>query len=178
MCLFSRLSFCAPVVANACGSSEPTTSKTCSKSFGRSSKGFGMSSKAARKGFEGPSGCSGRASGLRTPTGRPASVTQARLFVRAQLSARGAWGYWVGCCYQKQQNLYIYVFLFFHFLYDFSKSIGTTHPFNLNRKNGAGKLLTYFYFYKTAPEGRATPSPPGVRNRLGVCPHRYKVIRP
>lgn len=74
------------------------------------------------------------------------------------------------------KSLYIRFFLFFHFLYDFSKSIGTTHPNNLNRKNMVGKLLTCFCFYKTASGCQLTPQPSKVRNRIGVCSNRDKAI--
>ena len=74
------------------------------------------------------------------------------------------------------KSLYIRFFLFFHFLYDFSKSIGTTHPNNLNRKNRVGKLLTCFCFYKTASGCQLTPQPSKVRNRIGVCSNRDKAI--
>lgn len=74
------------------------------------------------------------------------------------------------------KSLYIRFFYFFHFLYDFSKSIGTTHPNNLNRKNMVGKLLTCFCFYKTASGCQLTPQPSKVRNRIGVCSNRDKAI--
>lgn len=133
-CLFSRLTSCAPVVANACGSSGSPMLWTRSKSGEKALKNL-------LKAFE-----LLRPHQLAAYSHGAALTTRAQLSARAQTFARGTWGYWVGCCYQKQQNLYIYVFFFFifHFLYDFSKSIGTTHPFNLNRKK-RGRETTHAF---------------------------------
>ena len=164
ICLFSRQSICAPIAVNGCGSSGSPTVWTRSKSGEKALKSL-------LKAFE-----LLRPHQLAAYSHGAALTTRAQLSARAQTFARGTWGYWVGCCYQKQQNLYIYVFFIFHFLYDFSKSIGTTHPFNLNRKKEVGKLLTHFCFYKITSGCRPTPPPSKVRNHIGVYPYRYKAI--
>lgn len=145
--LFSRLSTCAPAAGNACGSCGSPTLWTRSKAFGPPRP----HQLAAY--FHGTAGVN-----------HAGATIRAGAIIRARLGG----GYWVGCCYQKQQNLYIYAFLFFHFLYDFSKSIGTTQPFNLNRKNIVGKLLTYFCFYKTTSGCHLTLPPSKVHNPIGV----------
>lgn len=101
------------------------------------------------------------------------ATIRAGAIIRARLGGGGiGWGVAI-----KNNKISIYTFfLFFHFLYDFSKSIGTTHPFNLNRKNRVGKLLTCFCFYKTASGCQLTPQPSKVRNRIGVCSNRDKAI--
>lgn len=160
MCLFSRQNTCAPVDAEACGSSESPTLRTRSKVFGRASKAAADTLQGLRAA---PAGCVLPRDGRHYPRGRNYS--------RGGLGGIG-WGVAI-----KNNKISIYTFfLFFHFLYDFSKSIGTTHPNNLNRKNRVGKLLTCFCFYKTASGCQLTPQPSKVRNRIGVCSNRDKAI--
>ena len=147
--LFSRLSTCAPAAVNACGSSGSPTLWTRSKAFGPP-----------------------RPHQLAAYFHGTAGVNHAGAIIRARLG--GVLG---GVLLSKTtKSLYIRFFLFFHFLYDFSKSIDTTHPFNLNRKNIVGKLLTHFCFYKITSGCQPTPPPSKVRNHIGVYPYRYKAI--
>jgi hypothetical protein len=164
MCLFSRQNTCAPVDAEACGSSESPTLRTRSKVFGRSSEGLQRPPQTRSKAF-GPHQPAAYFHGT-------AGINRAGAIIRAR--GLGVLG---GVLLSKTtKSLYIRFFLFFHFLYDFSKSIGTTHPNNLNRKNRVGKLLTCFCFYKTASGCQLTPQPSKVRNRTGVCSNRDKAI--
>lgn len=169
MCLFSRQNTCAPMDAEACGSSESPTLRTRSKVFGRASKAAADTLQGLRAT---PAGCVlPRASqGRHQP--RVRNYPRGRNYSREGLGGIG-WGVAI-----KNNKISIYTFfLFFHFLYDFSKSIGTTHPNNLNRKNRVGKLLTCFCFYKTASGCQLTPQPSKVRNRIGVCSNHDKAIR-
>lgn len=147
MCLFSRQNTCAPVDAEACGSSESPTVWTRSKAFGPP-----------------------RPHQLAAYFHGAAGVNHAGATIRAGAIIRARLGGVLGgvLLSKTTKSLYIRFFLFFHFLYDFSKSIGTTHPNNLNRKNRVGKLLTCFCFYKTASGCQLTPQPSKVRNRIGV----------
>lgn len=168
MCLFSRQNTCAPVDANACGSSGSPTLWTRSKVFDRSSIGLQRPLRTRSKAFE-----LLRPRQLAAYSHGTAGINHAGAIIRAR--GLGVLG---GVLLSKTtKSLYIRFFLFFHFLYDFSKSIGTTHPFNLNRKNEVGKILTHFCFYKTASGCQPTPPPSKVRNHIRVCSNRNKAIR-
>lgn len=116
--LFCRQNTCAPIGVVACGSSGPPPPRLghaprTTKSAPRPVKAAPRPALAPRRTLQtcsSAAGRTGRTGWPRTSTGRPQPATQARTI------ARRAWGYWVGCCPQKQEILYIYVFFIFHFL--------------------------------------------------------------
>ena len=158
ICLFSRQNTCAPVDANACGSSGSPTLWTRSIGLRKGSKGLPRPSKAAADTLQGlraapaaPAGCVLPRDGRHQPRGR--SYPRGRNYPREGLGGIG-WGVAI-----KNNKISIYTFfLFFHFLYDFSKSIGTTHPNNLKIKKQARETTHLFLLLQNCVRVPSNPT--------------------